>query len=169
MSPSLLSDTTFATKIMQIALKQQTTSKTVDPSPTDTQTQEEETTNTDTEDSQSGILNFYEQQLQSFIANAAISNMYVLYISGSLYRWTEACVLLLLENYRASEKKFIDGKQSHKKIWNEIAKIMTEKGHAVTGPQCAAKLRSLKKSYKSVKDHNNKSGNNRRTWQFFEV
>jgi len=95
--------------------------------------------------------------------------MCVLRISGSLYRWTEACVLLLLDNYKASEKPFTDGKQSHKKIWNNIAKIMTEKGHAVTGPQCAAKLRSLKKSYKSVKNHNSKSGNNRRTWQFFEI
>lgn len=95
--------------------------------------------------------------------------MCVLRISDSLYRWTESCVLLLLENYRASEKKFTDGKQSHKKIWEKIAKKMTEKGHVVTGLQCAAKLRSLKKSYKSVKDHNNKSGNNRRTWQFFKV
>lgn len=150
---------------MEAALKKQeiTTSITVNPSFTDTQTQEEETI--DTEDSQSGILNFCEQQLQvqSFTANVAISDMYVLRISDSLYRWTEACVLLLLENYRTSEKKFTDRKQSHKKIWNEIAKIMTEKGHAVTGPQCAAKLRSFKKSYKSVKDHNNKSGNNRRT------
>jgi len=90
-------------------------------------------------------------------------------ISGSLYRWSESCVLLLLENYRESEKKFSGDKHSHKKIWDEIAKLMNKKGHTVTGPQCAAKLRSLKKTYKSIKDHNNKSGNNRRTWQYFTV
>lgn len=70
--------------------RQQTTASiTVDSPSTDTQTQEkEETTNTDTEDSQSGIFNFCEQQLQiqSFTANAAISDMCVLRISGSLYR-----------------------------------------------------------------------------------
>lgn len=76
---------------------------------------------------------------------------------------------MLLENYRASENKFVDGKHLHKKIWDEIAKSMIKKGHSVTGPQCAAKLRSLKKTYKAIKDHNNKSGNNRRNWQFFMV
>lgn len=60
---SLLSDITFATKIMQAYLKQQqtTTSIIVDLPSTD-QTQEEEkeiTINTDTEESD--ILNFYEQ------------------------------------------------------------------------------------------------------------
>lgn len=45
----------------------------------------------------------------------------------------------------------------------------TRNGHDVTGPMCAAKLRSLKKTYKVVKDHNNKSGNDRRTWKFFDV
>lgn len=75
----------------------------------------------------------------------------------------------MFENYRASENKFTDGKQSHKKIWHEIAQTMQKKGYSVTGQQCAAKLRSLKKTYKAIKDHNNKSGNDRRTWQFFSV
>ncbi|XP_073977782.1 uncharacterized protein [Rhodnius prolixus] len=56
-----------------------------------------------------------------------------------------------------------------KKVWEVIAKKVTEKGYNVTGPQCAAKLRSLQKTYKSVKDHNNKSGNCKRNWQFFEI
>jgi len=86
-----------------------------------------------------------------------------------LYRWSETCVLLLLENYRASENKFTNGKHSHKKIWDEIAQTMQKKGHSVTGPQCAAKLRSLKKTYKAIKDYNNKSGNDRRAWQYFTV
>lgn len=99
----------------------------------------------------------------------AVSDMCVLLISGSLYRWVEPNVLLLLENFRASEHKFSDEKHSHKKIWSEISKSMVEKEYSVTGPQCAAKLRSLKKTYKSIKDHNNKSGNNRKSWPFFKV
>lgn len=91
------------------------------------------------------------------------------YISASLYRWSTPCVLLLLESYRAMEKDFNSGKISQKKVWEKVAKELKVKGHDVTGPQCSSKLRSLKKSYKSIKDHNGKSGNDRRTWQFFDV
>lgn len=90
-------------------------------------------------------------------------------ILGSLYRWSTAAVLLLLDTYKMFEEKFSSGKYSHKKIWEEISAVLAEKGYMITGPQCAAKLRSLKKSYKSVKDHNNRSGSDRRTWQFYEV
>lgn len=92
--------------------------------------------------------------------------------SGSNYRWSTAAVLLLLETYKTYktfEEKFSNGKYSHKKVWKEISAILVKKGHTITGPQCAAKVRSLKKTYKSVKDHNNRSGNDRRTWQFYEV
>ncbi|CAG9817746.1 unnamed protein product [Phaedon cochleariae] len=43
------------------------------------------------------------------------------------------------------------------------------KGYNVTGQQCASKLRSSKKTYEATKDHDNKSGNDRRNWQFFEI
>lgn len=67
------------------------------------------------------------------------------------------------------ENKFLDAKTSHKKCWELVATIMKNQGYDVIGPQCASKLRSLKKTYKSIKDHNNKSGNNRRHWKHFEV
>ncbi|KAK0083941.1 hypothetical protein PV326_006466 [Microctonus aethiopoides] len=47
--------------------------------------------------------------------------------------------------------------------------VCKKKGYDVTEPQCASKLRSLKKSYKSNKDHNSKSGNDRKTWQYFNI
>lgn len=78
-------------------------------------------------------------------------------------------MLLLLETYKANENKFTNGKQSQKKTWEEVSETLKRNGHDVTGPMCAAKLRSLKKTYKAVKDHNNKSGNDRRTWKFFDV
>ncbi|KYN10149.1 hypothetical protein ALC57_17725 [Trachymyrmex cornetzi] len=67
------------------------------------------------------------------------------------------------------EQKFNDGKVSHKKCWEMVSKSLKDHAHSITGPQCAYKLRSLKKTYKSIKNHNNKSGNNRRTWHHFEV
>lgn len=93
----------------------------------------------------------------------------MLYFIGSLYRWPEASVLLLLQTYEEMEEKLNTGKLSHKKCWELTAQILKKNGYNVTGPQCASKFRSLKKTYKSIKDHNSKSGNNRRTWQHFEV
>lgn len=78
-------------------------------------------------------------------------------------------MLLLLETYKVNKTKFTNGKQSQKKTWEEVFETLKCNGQNVTGPMCAAKLRSLKKTYKAVKDHNNKSGNHRRNWQFFEV
>lgn len=68
-----------------------------------------------------------------------------------------------------SEEKFNRGKQPQKKIWEAIAEKLKEEGYNVTGPQCASKMRSLKKTYKSIKDHNSQSGNDKRSWPFFEV
>ncbi|KYN06787.1 hypothetical protein ALC62_02268 [Cyphomyrmex costatus] len=96
-----------------------------------------------------------------------IGILYCIFL-GSFYRWTTSCVLLLLQTYKENEEKFTNGKQSQKKTWEKISKILKCKGH-ITRPMCAAKLKSLKKTYKSVKDHNNKSGNDRKSWQFFEI
>ncbi|XP_031328865.1 uncharacterized protein LOC116169493 [Photinus pyralis] len=85
---------------------------------------------------------------------------------GSLYRWTTPSILLLLETYRSYESQFTDGRQPQKKVWDKVAEILNNN---VTGMQCAAKLRSLKKTYKSIKDHNAKSGNDKRTWKFFDL
>lgn len=67
------------------------------------------------------------------------------------------------------EEKFTNGKFSHKKCWELVAEVLKNHGYSITGSQCASKFRSLKKTYKSIKDHNSKSGNDRRTWQHFEV
>ncbi|KYN49997.1 hypothetical protein ALC62_00024, partial [Cyphomyrmex costatus] len=39
----------------------------------------------------------------------------------------------------------------------------------ITGIQCKSKMAGLKNTYKSVKDHNAKSGNSTRTWRYFNV
>lgn len=67
------------------------------------------------------------------------------------------------------EKDFNSGKISQKKVWDKVAMQSKQKGHDLTGPQCSSKLKSLKKSHKFIKDHNSKSGNDRRNWQFFDV
>jgi len=46
---------------------------------------------------------------------------------------------------------------------------MQEKGYNITGFKCSTKFQALKWQYKCVLDHNKKSGNNRKEWEYFKV
>lgn len=61
------------------------------------------------------------------------------------------------------------GKITHKKAWDKIAETMNMNGYKMTGRQCTTKFNTMKRTYKGVKDHNNRSGNNKRTWTYYEV
>lgn len=58
---------------------------------------------------------------------------------------------------------------TYKKAWDKISQMMNEKNYSVTGRQCSTRLNIMKCTYKTVKDHNNKSGNNTRNWKYYEV
>ncbi|XP_043489893.1 uncharacterized protein LOC122516283 [Polistes fuscatus] len=150
-------DTVFATQLLNKCLNEQLqTSTSADLADNNVQLTDE---STDT---------FIDEEFLS-TGDTAYSNFETQDSEASLYRWSTPCVLLLLESYRSMEKDFNSGKIFQKKIWEKVAEELKVKGHNVTGPQCSSKLRSLKKSYKSIKDHNSKSGNDRRTWQFFDI
>ncbi|XP_032678534.1 uncharacterized protein LOC116847547 [Odontomachus brunneus] len=85
------------------------------------------------------------------------------------HAWTKQETLLLLQLYREHHKKFVSGKGSIKKNWNNIAKFMQEKGHNINGYKCSTKFQSLKRTYKCITDHNKKSGNNRRDWEYLQI
>lgn len=46
---------------------------------------------------------------------------------------------------------------------------MQEKGYDITGIKCSTKFQALKRTYKGIVDHNSKSGNNPKKWEYFEV
>lgn len=83
--------------------------------------------------------------------------------------WSKKETLLFLETYREHKDKFCDGKGTVKQYWDKIAKIMQEKGYNVTGIKCSTKFQAMKRTYKTILDHNKKSGNNRKEWEYFEV
>lgn len=56
---------------------------------------------------------------------------------------------------------------SQKKAWSLIAVKLLKHGYNITGPQCLSKFSGLKRTYKTVQDHNNKFGNGTRTWPYF--
>ncbi|EFN88754.1 hypothetical protein EAI_09455 [Harpegnathos saltator] len=86
-----------------------------------------------------------------------------------MFKWSHAAILLLVEKYRLQKNNIVSGKMSQKKVWNNIASALSVKGYNVTGPQCLSKFHGMKRTYKSIKDHNSKSGNNLRTWPYMEV
>jgi len=93
----------------------------------------------------------------------------VTYIFSDGFRWVDQAIRLLLTAYKEREELLTKGKVSVKKFWEIISEILKEKSYNITGPQCKSKFNGLKKTYKNIKDHNSKSGNNRRTWPYFEV
>ncbi|XP_071574567.1 uncharacterized protein [Temnothorax nylanderi] len=90
-------------------------------------------------------------------------------MEGGFTRWSHEAILLLLEAYRQRERAMYSGKITHKKAWEEIAEVLNNEGYIVTAKQCTTRVNTMKRTYKNVKDHNNKSGNNKRTWKYYDV
>ncbi|XP_066600767.1 uncharacterized protein [Prorops nasuta] len=82
--------------------------------------------------------------------------------------WSREETLLLLELYERKIKDFSSNKITSKKTWMIISEELRKKGYTVTWDKCKIKFDALKRTYKSVTDHNKKSGNNRRTWEYYD-
>ncbi|XP_077270894.1 uncharacterized protein LOC143902067 isoform X2 [Temnothorax americanus] len=85
------------------------------------------------------------------------------------FRWPHEAVILLLALYKEHEDEIKLGKMTMKKFWNMIASHLNKKEYNVTVSQCKSKMAGLKNTYKNVKDHNAKSGNNHKTWRYFDI
>ncbi|KAF5289461.1 hypothetical protein FQR65_LT11834 [Abscondita terminalis] len=81
--------------------------------------------------------------------------------------WTSAAINLLIEKFR-TYKLQLEKKNSIKKhIWKKIANEMQEFEYTYTWDQLQNKWKSMLRTYKSIKDHNNQSGRNRKNWDYF--
>uniref|UniRef100_A0A2S2P8L4 Myb/SANT-like DNA-binding domain-containing protein n=1 Tax=Schizaphis graminum TaxID=13262 RepID=A0A2S2P8L4_SCHGA len=89
--------------------------------------------------------------------------------TDNVFKWPHEAILLLIEEYRKRTDDFYSGRISQKKNWQNIAEELLKNKHYVTGPQCQSKFNSLKRSYKSIKDHNGKSGNGSKTWAYYNL
>jgi len=94
--------------------------------------------------------------------------------SGSKVRspnWTDAEVCLLISVWK---DYFPISKRQTSIIWERISKqlnqLLAEQNLPCicTAQQCKAKIKNLEDDYKRVKDHNNKSGNERITFPYFD-
>jgi len=94
--------------------------------------------------------------------------MYLLHITD-IYIWNKKETLLLIYLYKEHEEMFTSGKIKQHLCWQQIATQMTKKGCNISAKKCCTKFQTLKRTYKQIKDHNNKSGNSRKTWEYFDV
>lgn len=94
---------------------------------------------------------------------------YISLIITDMHIWSKEETLLLLNAYSDFKDDLNSGKGTVKKFWQKIANIMRDKGYNVTGVKCSTKFQALKRTYKNILDHNNKSGNNTKDWEYLKV
>uniref|UniRef100_A0A3P9JJV0 Myb/SANT-like DNA-binding domain-containing protein n=1 Tax=Oryzias latipes TaxID=8090 RepID=A0A3P9JJV0_ORYLA len=84
-------------------------------------------------------------------------------------QWSNAevsCLLSLWGDETVQAK--LQGCYRNKSLYEDISRDMGRHGFKRSWLQCQRKIKSLKSKYKSVKDHNNKSGNSRATFPFYD-
>ncbi|KYQ48817.1 hypothetical protein ALC60_12132 [Trachymyrmex zeteki] len=74
---------------------------------------------------------------------------------------------MFIQLYADYEPAIVSGKLKQKTVFEKISRQLAENDYTFSAKQCASKLTALKRMYKKIKDHNNTSGNDRQTWQYF--
>ncbi|KAJ8389034.1 hypothetical protein AAFF_G00124310 [Aldrovandia affinis] len=84
-------------------------------------------------------------------------------------RWTDDEVQTFLSIYADEEiQRELESATRNDKVYAKISGKLSDLNIVHTGRQCREKLKKLKQDYKKIKDHNNKSGSDRRTSKWFD-
>ncbi|KAK9979861.1 hypothetical protein ABG768_013269 [Culter alburnus] len=84
-------------------------------------------------------------------------------------RWTDEEVQALLSVFAEEEIQWeLETATRNEKVYLKMSSRLCELGIVHTGKQCREKLKKLKQDYKKIKDHNNRSGSDRRTNKWFD-
>ncbi|GAB6030041.1 hypothetical protein CHUAL_005725 [Chamberlinius hualienensis] len=82
--------------------------------------------------------------------------------------WDKKTTTLLINLVEENFSCFVTGMK--KQVWTRIATEVSAKGGCqVVWDQCDSKWKSLKSTFKRIYEHNNKFGNEPRTWEFYEI
>lgn len=82
--------------------------------------------------------------------------------------WSRDATLVLLRLYRENKPKFDSPRYKNSTIWSEIAELLKKDGFTFNAEQVEGKWKTLLAAYRRVVDHNNKSGNDRKEFQFLD-
>ena len=69
--------------------------------------------------------------------------------------WNREATLALLALYAERKLKFDSPRYKNKVLWNEISKIMKDKGYAYDAEQAEGRWKTLLAAYRRTVDHNN--------------
>lgn len=102
-------------------------------------------------------------------ANAAVSNDPLpTSSSNNLERWLDEDVRLLITTW-AEHKHMFGSKATKKEVFDKIAEQFRKiSGRLVTGEQCMRKWGKITSKQKEIEDHNKKTGNDKKSWKFYE-
>ena len=88
------------------------------------------------------------------------------------FYWRNDLSLILIHAYNVHKDKFTNVRFRSKVIWDMITEVvvrkMTEQSYSTfpNSKQCEGRWKTMTRIYRKTNDHNNKSGNDRRTCQF---
>ncbi|KAJ8300619.1 hypothetical protein KUTeg_022138 [Tegillarca granosa] len=74
--------------------------------------------------------------------------------------------LALIEWYKENASAVSCGKMRKKVLWDKISNKLKGYGYTYTSEQVAGRWKSLLRAYKNIRDHNNKSGNSAKSYEF---
>jgi hypothetical protein len=84
--------------------------------------------------------------------------------------WDRPRTLLLLEKCTNKKQLLDNPRQKKSEIFKDIAnEMLKEQGYNFSAEQCQNRLKTLTTKFKSVKDHNNQSGNNAKNWEYLNI
>lgn len=82
--------------------------------------------------------------------------------------WSSKNTLFFINLVEEHEPEFQNSIK--KTVWQKVARKLSEKSKLqFTWSQCDTKWKGLQKYYKDVKEHNEKSGNSKKNWEFYSI
>lgn len=72
----------------------------------------------------------------------------------------------LIDEFSKYKEKQESGRMTKKEMWDFISKTLNSKGYSYNRQQVSGRWKSLMRGYKNNKDHNAKSGNNPKSYEY---
>ncbi|XP_060083848.1 uncharacterized protein LOC132563106 [Ylistrum balloti] len=80
--------------------------------------------------------------------------------------WNKSQTLLLISEYQRHEAKVTSGLLRKKMLWQKIETVFKEHGYSFTADQISGRWKTITRAFKNTKDHNKKSGNDKKHYEF---
>ncbi|CAH1110421.1 unnamed protein product [Psylliodes chrysocephalus] len=83
--------------------------------------------------------------------------------------WDKSETTKLLDLCIEYKEQLFSPKYKKIEIYKIISKKLNENGYSFTENQCFGRMKTLLSKYKEIKDHNSKTGNDPKTWMYFNM